>query len=238
MSNFLIFDTETISPTMEDFPKAHECTPVVAVLLLVDGELNYIDHRKLAAAPTATGFDNCALTKEFWGLVTAAMGTGAKLVSFAGQTFDVPVMELQGLKCGTDLSAWFKLDAKSWEDPRNMYGTQHLDLCTYLAGRYKERASLDALCKALGLPGKVSTTGNDVGRLVAEKKFDQIVDYCCCDVLNTYGLLFSLLHSMRWVQYPWTDNRVDNPFKHTIDKMVCGPETSVFRDLIRADNLF
>ena len=45
---------------------------------------------------------------------------------------------------------------------------------------------MNLLAKMLGKPGKMDTSGDQVGRLYLEGKLRQINDYCMHDVLDTY----------------------------------------------------
>ena len=47
-------------------------------------------------------------------------------------------------------------------------------------------SGLDLLAKLLGKPGKMDTKGSDVYALYREGKVQEINDYCCFDVLDTY----------------------------------------------------
>ena len=106
--------------------------------------------------------------------------SGARLVSFHGKGFDLPVLELRSLKHGVAARTWFGSPLRA--------GTDHHDLRELLAGQ-AAAAPLDLYAKLVGLPGKEEVDGEDVQALYAAGDLDRIAAYCTTDVVQTY-LLF------------------------------------------------
>jgi predicted PolB exonuclease-like 3'-5' exonuclease len=110
-------------------------------------------------------------------------------VSFNGRTFDLPLLELAAFRYGISVPAWFNMNAKSYEQPRNRYNTEaHLDLHDVLTnfGASRFVGGLNLVANLLGKPGKMDVQGYMVQDLWNEGKLAQINDYCRCDVLDTY----------------------------------------------------
>jgi predicted PolB exonuclease-like 3'-5' exonuclease len=105
---------------------------------------------------------------------------GARLVSFHGKGFDLPVLELRSLKHAVATPSWFGSSLRT--------GADHHDLREVLAGQ-ASAAPLDLYAKLVGLPGKDEVDGEDVQALYAAGDLDRIAAYCTTDVVQTY-LLF------------------------------------------------
>ncbi len=218
------------------FTPARYHTPVVATLLLVNNDMSYIQHAVVA------GHDAKANTHKIWEcLKTCREKYGSTLVTFNGLTFDMPMLEVNGLAHGADLSFWYEFDVKAWLDPRGAIAqTVHLDLYSFLAGKGRIGGDLSYWARLNGLPGKLDTNGAMVAEMIAKANnkagLDQVIDYNLCDVLNTYGLLYRVLYTMRRVATDW-----DGPtFLSVAEKLTAGrgDETKKFMDLIHAHGVF
>lgn len=113
----------------------------------------------------------------------------ATLVSFNGRTFDIPLMELAAFRYGLSIPAWFALNAKSFEQPRNRFNLEdHLDLQEVLTnfGSSRFAGGLNLAANLLGKPGKMDVQGDMVQDMVDAGKLAEVNDYCRCDVLDTY----------------------------------------------------
>jgi predicted PolB exonuclease-like 3'-5' exonuclease len=111
------------------------------------------------------------------------------LVSFNGRTFDVPLLELAAFRYGVNVSGWFNLHGKSFDQPRNRYNVEaHLDLHDVLTnfGAARFQGGLNLAASILGKPGKMDVQGHMVQDLYDAGKLAEITDYCRCDVLDTY----------------------------------------------------
>jgi len=111
------------------------------------------------------------------------------LVTFNGRTFDVPLLELAAFRFGLNLSRWFAVKARSFEQPRNRYNLDsHFDLHDVLSnfGATRLTGGLNLAANLLGKPGKMDVQGHMVQDLYNEGRLAEINDYCRCDVLDTY----------------------------------------------------
>jgi len=111
------------------------------------------------------------------------------LVSFNGRTFDVPLLELAAFRFGISLASWFKMNAKTYDQPRNRYNIEsHFDLNDVLTnfGASRFSGGLNLAANLLGKPGKIDVKGHMVQDLYESGRLVEISDYCRCDVLDTY----------------------------------------------------
>jgi len=111
------------------------------------------------------------------------------LVSFNGRGFDIPLLELAAFRYGIAVPAWFNLQLKSFEQPRNRYNLEaHFDLQELLTnfGSSRFNGGLNLAANLLGKPGKMDVQGCMVQDLYNAGKLQEINDYCRCDVLDTY----------------------------------------------------
>lgn len=114
------------------------------------------------------------------------------LVTFNGRTFDLPVIALRSLRHEISLP-WYYQE----RGLRHRYSADgHIDLCDWLADHGAAKsASLDALAKLIGLPGKVGVDGSQVEGLYRAGRLADIQTYCLADVAQTAFLFlrFQLL---------------------------------------------
>ncbi|OHD23146.1 MAG: hypothetical protein A2Y38_19880 [Spirochaetes bacterium GWB1_59_5] len=107
------------------------------------------------------------------------------VVTFAGRTFDVPVLSLRALRHGI---------AQAWADNgyRHRYGDQHADLFDLLTEHGAvQRAgfSLEAFCAVIGLPAKGEDRGSNVRAMWEKGEVAKIEGLCCSDSVRTAFLL-------------------------------------------------
>ena len=140
-----------------------------------------------AAANGPVQFTACAeegeLLAEFWKVARHY----DSIVTFNGRGFDVPFVYLRSAILNVPVSQ------KGWLGYR--YQTEpHCDLMEQLtfygvSGRdgAARRFNLDFYCKAFGIesPKSHGVTGMDVNRLLEEKRFREIAEYCLRDVEAT-----------------------------------------------------
>ena len=119
--------------------------------------------------------------------------TAPRLVSFNGRSFDLPVLKYRAMVHGMSAPRFFDASNK-WENYTQRYADAfHADLLETLSDfGASARVRLDEVCRALSLPGKLGTAGEDVSGMFARGEVQEIRDYCETDVLNTY-LVF-----LRW----------------------------------------
>ena len=136
------------------------------------------------------GFRPHEMTRQFWlGWEKYDQPT---LVTFNGRTFDVPLLELAAFRFGINVSSWFNIHAKSYEQHRNRYNqTSHLDLHDVLTnfGASRFNGGLNLAANLLGKPGKIEVQGHMVQDLYDSGRLAEINDYCKCDVLDTYFVM-------------------------------------------------
>jgi len=125
----------------------------------------------------APHFRTHEIVKKFWFGLSCYK---AKLVTYNGRRFDMPLLELAALRYGIPARDYFQLS-------RNRFNG-HIDLCDWLGnyGACYMDGGLNLLAKLLGLPGKCEMKGEDVYPKYLEGKFQEINDYCLCDTLDTY----------------------------------------------------
>jgi 3'-5' exonuclease len=116
-----------------------------------------------------------------------------QLVSWNGGGFDLPVLNHRALIHGATAAKFWEWGDEDREFRFNSYlgryHTRHLDLMDVLA-LYQPRnyASLDAMARLAGFPGKVGLEGPDVQAAYLAGRIEDIRRYCEADVLNTYLL--------------------------------------------------
>jgi 3'-5' exonuclease len=111
------------------------------------------------------------------------------LVSFNGRGFDIPLLELAAFRFGLNLSGWFNLAAKGYDQPRSRYNLRsHIDLCEMLTnfGSTRFHGGLNLAANLLGKPGKMDIQGDMVQDMYDAGRVAEINGYCRCDVLDTY----------------------------------------------------
>lgn len=121
------------------------------------------------------------IVKQFWfGASHYHARDGAKLVTFNGRGFDMPLMELSAFRHGVPAGEYYHSSRNRFNGP--------IDLMDWLTnfGASRLAGGLNLLAKMLGKPGKMGVTGQDVYRLYLEGKLQEINDYCLCDALDTY----------------------------------------------------
>jgi hypothetical protein len=124
-----------------------------------------------------------------------------QLVSWNGSGFDLPVLHYRAMIHGVTAKRYWE-----WgDDDRDFrynnylsrYHTRHLDLMDVLA-QFQPRvyATLDAMARLCGLPGKIGMDGSEVAGAIAAGRLAEVRNYCETDVFNTY-LLYLRFRLMR-----------------------------------------
>jgi len=118
------------------------------------------------------------MVRKFW------QGVGhykAKLVTFNGRGFDLPLLELAAFRFGCSARDYFY-------NSRNRYGGNHIDLFDWMSnyGACRMSGGLNLLAKLLGKPGKMDVAGDQVYAMHQAGQLREISDYCMCDTLDTY----------------------------------------------------
>lgn len=104
----------------------------------------------------------------------------AKLVTFNGRGFDVPLLELAAFRHGIPLGNHIQRTRHRYQGG--------LDLQEFFTnfGASRFAGGLNLAAKLLGLPGKMDFKGDEVLTLHREGRLQEINDYCLCDTLDTY----------------------------------------------------
>jgi predicted PolB exonuclease-like 3'-5' exonuclease len=114
-----------------------------------------------------------------------------QLVSWNGGGFDLPVLNHRALIHGITAAKfwdWGDEDREfKWNSYLGRYHTRHVDLMDVLA-MYQPRASasLHAMARLCGFPGKLGMDGSEVHAAVAAGRLEDVRRYCETDVMNTY----------------------------------------------------
>lgn len=155
-----------------DFLPVSFQVPVAACVLRVGPDFSLINFKCL----DDPHFRPREIVNQFWFGVSHYK---AKLVTFNGRGFDLPLMELAAFRHG--------ISARDHYLARDRYRGP-IDLMDWFTnfGACKLAGGLNLLAKLLGKPGKMDVTGDRVYELHREGKFQEINDYCLCDTLDTY----------------------------------------------------
>lgn len=102
--------------------------------------------------------------------------------------FDIRFLWQRAFVLGVKMPPWFPRSPAPWDD--KVHDTMHM------WGGARDYVGLDAICRAMGLPGKSNITGADVGRLWAEGQHDAIAAYCRADVERVRAVHRKMLVAM------------------------------------------
>ncbi len=107
----------------------------------------------------------------------------AKLVTFNGRGFDLPLMELAAFDHGCSAGGYFA--------GRNRYNGNQIDLFDWLTnyGAHRMDGGLNLLAKRGHRPagvGKMDVAGDQVYAMYQQGRRQEINDYCMFDTLDTY----------------------------------------------------
>lgn len=118
------------------------------------------------------------MVRKFWQGVAHYK---ARLVTFNGRGFDMPLLELAAFRQGLSARDYFY-------NSRNRYNGNHIDLFDWLSnyGACRLAGGLNLLAKLLGKPGKMEVAGDQVYAMYRAGQLQDINDYCLCDTLDTY----------------------------------------------------
>jgi len=165
---------EAVAANGTDFLPVAFQLPAAACVLRVSPDFQ-LQSLALLDAPE---FRPAVITAKFW--QGMRIYPEAKLVTFNGRRFDLPLLELAAFRNG--------LAAKEYmATRRHRYGGS-IDLFDWLSnfGAVKLHGGLDLLAKMLGKPGKMQFDGSQVWPLYREGRLAEINQYCLCDTLDTY----------------------------------------------------
>jgi predicted PolB exonuclease-like 3'-5' exonuclease len=117
------------------------------------------------------------IVKTFW---LGVASHKAKLVTFNGRGFDMPLLELAAFRYGHSAREYYQNSRNRFNGP--------IDLTDWLTnfGACRLAGGLDLLAKLLGKPGTTAAAGDRVYELYREGKLPEINDHCLCATLDTY----------------------------------------------------
>lgn len=113
----------------------------------------------------------------------------ARIVTWNGKGFDLPVLRLRSMMYGIAADPWFTRGTK-WESYTQRYASDwHCDLMEQLADYgASARLAMQDVALAMGLPGKIGGHGSEVAPMVARGDLDRVRAYCEADCLNLFAL--------------------------------------------------
>jgi predicted PolB exonuclease-like 3'-5' exonuclease len=168
-------EARALSPTGSDFlPVTFQIPVAVCVLRLA------ADYAPQAlTCLDAPQYRPAEIARLFW--VGSAHYARAKMVTFNGRGFDLPLLELAAFR-------WGCCAREHFQSSRNRYQGNHLDLQELLTNfsAYRLAGGLDLLAKLLGKPGKMEVNGDRVYDMHRAGQAREINEYCMFDTLDTY----------------------------------------------------
>jgi predicted PolB exonuclease-like 3'-5' exonuclease len=166
------------SPGGSDFLPVTFQTPVAVCVLRVGTDFGL----QAVACLDAPQYRTQEIVRQFW------RGVGhynrARLVTFNGRGFDLPLMELAAFDHGCSARDYF-------QSSRNRFHGNHIDLLEFLSnyGAFRLVGGLNLMAQRGPGPrgaGKMDVSGDQVYRLHCEGRLREINDYCLFDTLDTY----------------------------------------------------
>lgn len=129
----------------------------------------------VSICPASDTSERAVLTAAMLGMKAAKPTDSYKpiIVGHNVAGFDIRFLWQRAFVNGVRLPTWFPRDPKPWSD------TIHDTMQMWDA---KNFVGLDALCRAMGLPGKGNITGADVGGMWESGEYAAIAEYCRADV--------------------------------------------------------
>jgi predicted PolB exonuclease-like 3'-5' exonuclease len=177
-----------LSNTGSDFLPVTFQSPIAVCVLRVGDDFT----PQALTCLDAPQFRTEEMVRQFWRGV--AHYPKAKLVTFNGRGFDLPLLELAAYDYGVSAREYFAAS-------RGRFAGNHIDLLDWLTnfGAYRMNGGLDNLSKRLhgdnrkrllddldGPPGKKGIAGDQVLELYRAGRLQEINDYCLCDTLDTF----------------------------------------------------
>ena len=132
------------------------------------------------------GWDEARLLRAWWRYFARCR---ARVVTWNGKGFDLPVLRLRAMVHGLSAAPWFQ-GASRWDGYTQRYAPDwHCDLMEQLSdyGACRHLALQD-VAVALGLPGKIGGHGAEVAAMVARGETERVRAYCEADCLNLFVL--------------------------------------------------
>jgi predicted PolB exonuclease-like 3'-5' exonuclease len=167
-------EARELSPTKSDFLPVTYQIPVSVCVLRVGADYT----PQALTCLDAPEYRPAEIARKFW---LGSARYRAKLVTFNGRAFDLPLLELAAFRWGYSAREHFHAS-------RNRYNGNHLDLCDFVSnfGACRLTGGLNLLAKLLGKPGKMDVDGDQVYAMHQAGRAQEINDYCMFDTLDTY----------------------------------------------------
>ena len=167
-------EQEETSWNGSDFIPVSFHLPVAVSVLRVGADFS-LQNLALLDAPH---FRPPEIVKKFWLGISCYK---AKLVTFNGRCFDMPLLELAAFRYGYAARDYCQNSRNRFNGP--------IDLMDWMTnfGAYRLNGGLDLLAKLIGKPGKIGgMAGDQVYQMVLDGRLQEVNDYCLCDTLDTY----------------------------------------------------
>jgi 3'-5' exonuclease len=167
-------EARALSATNSDFLPVTFQIPVAVCVLRVGADFV----PQALTCLDAPEYRPAEIARKFW---LGSSRYKAKLVTFNGRGFDLPLLELAAFRWGYCIREHFQAS-------RNRYNSNHLDLQELLQNfnAYRLNGGLNLLAKLLGKPGKMEVHGDEVYEMHKAGRSQEINDYCTFDTLDTY----------------------------------------------------
>jgi predicted PolB exonuclease-like 3'-5' exonuclease len=167
-------EARELSPTNSDFLPVTFQIPVAVCVLRVGADFT----PQALTCLDAPEYRPVEIVRKFW---LGSARYRARMVTFNGRSFDLPLLELAAFRWGCSTREHFQAS-------RNRYNGSHIDLQELMTnfGAYRPAGGLNLLAKLLGMPGKMDVDGDKVYEMHLAGKAQEINDYCMFDTLDTY----------------------------------------------------
>lgn len=161
----------------------HHKIVVCGSLLLAGPEQDYRPLR------TRLDTDECEGLKR---LIQTLSDKRVQLITFAGRSFDMPVVMNRAFHYGLPFPRWFSRDGG---DYRYRYATwPHVDLMDQMSEYGSAlRGKMGDIARLIGLPGKMGGDGSKVAKLVEEGRIEEVKTYNLEDLVEEAGVFFRWL---------------------------------------------
>lgn len=171
-----------VDPEPEKPPMApiYAQIPVAIGCVWLDADLFL---RKIGCMTNSEGRDGEKKLLSAWNDFMQKETPSPTLVTWAGRTFDLPVLQYRSFKHGIPMPWYF--DERDYK--YRYTEARHTDLCDVMADFGATRFSkLDAIAPLIGLPGKHDDMdGSKVEAMFGDGLIDDIAAYCTDDTLQT-----------------------------------------------------
>ena len=139
-----------------------------------------------AVAPEDRRRPERQILSKFWDYFS---GLDARVVTWNGKAFDLPVLRVRSMMYGISAGPWFTRGSR-WENYTQRYAPDwHCDLMEQLSDyRSCGSMSLSDIAQAVGLPGKIGGHGSEVESMMKGGRVEEVRAYCDWTVTNLFAL--------------------------------------------------